>query len=111
MRLVNLATADLAVAGRHGLPQPVEDGFHGVAIHWVAESLPRSGRRRKLAPTVPVPTWMLQRVRFGALNLNRSEEPPADAVTAQRMVRHAYALAASQHPIPSDTLVFFEVCP
>jgi hypothetical protein len=109
MRLVNLAAAEPGSAGRAGLPEPVEDGFRGVAIHWVSLAPPTTKRRKRLAPTIAVPTWAIQRVRFAVLNPDRSDSPPPTEVIAHRMVRHAYALAASHFPIPADATVYFEI--
>lgn len=107
MRLLSLQDADTAsTAGV--LPQPVEADFRGVALHWVTEA-PIRGKRRRFNPKAVVPSWAVQRVRFGMLNHDGSDRPPASQVEADRMVRHAYAFAACHHPIPSDVIVWYEV--
>lgn len=106
---MRLSPLDPGEPGRRSLPAPVEPEFRGVAIHWVTTALPSRGRRRRLAPTVPIPTWAVQRVSFRALSADGSSTPPSSDTQLGRYVRRAYAFAASHHPIPSDAEVLYEV--
>lgn len=93
----------------HG-PPPVGPSLRGVAIHWVAAVTPPVSRRgRKFAPRVPERTWLVRRVPFAALTPDGADRVPASEDEARRMVRHAYAIVAVHHPIPSDADVYYEV--
>lgn len=94
-----------------GMPAPSSLGehFRGVAIHWQELALPTSKRRRQVAPTVPVPTWRVQVIRFRSLTLDQADRAPESEVELQHYVRHAYAIAAVSHPIPSSATVYYEV--
>lgn len=94
-----------------GLPTPVEDGFRGIALHWLTWAPPTDPPRKRRAPTVPVSTWVVQRVVFKALSPDGSDVAPSTNTDLDRYLRGAYVITASHHPIPSQQPVYYEVRP
>ena len=81
----------------------------GIVIYWRVASPPPIRRRRRQQLQLPLPDWQEQQVGFHEVSPDGADEPPRDAEEQAHFVRLAYALVASQHPIPSDAEVYSQV--
>lgn len=90
----------------------LQTDLRGIAIHWrprPTEGDAEPATTPTIAPLRGTTAWGVQRVGFHALSPTGSDDPPATAEARTRLVRLAYAFAASYHPIPSDAEVYCEV--
>jgi hypothetical protein len=82
----------------------------GIVIYWRPASFqPTRRRRRQQQLQLPLPDWQAQHVDFNEVAPSGVDEPPRDAAEQALFVRLAYALVASNHPIPSDAEIYYQV--
>ena len=81
----------------------------GIVIYWRPASAPPVKRLRRQSLQLPLPDWQAQHVSFHEVSPSGADEPPRDAAEQVRFVRLAYALIASNHPIPSDAEIHYQV--
>src|SRR5262245_34845654 len=94
-------------------PNDPPDGLHprsqgrGIVIYWRAASPQPARRRRRQQLQLPLPDWQEQDVGFHRVAPGGADAPPRDAEEQARFIRLAYALVASENPIPSDAEVYY----
>src|SRR5207249_992822 len=81
----------------------------GIVIYWRPARSQPVKRRRRQQLQLPLPDWQAQHVNFNEVSPSGANEPPRDAEEQTRFVRLAYALVASNHPIPSDAEIYYQV--